>query len=683
MINSNESNKKRLYYLRKFKSILINRKEPSFYINKSRSLVEVKKTNEAFNVLEKGLKYYPKSINILREIADLAMGEEKWEKAAFHLENIIKLSDKKLPPIVFLQCSNALVASKSFERAISILSQGLKVHLFNEKLVSSIVHLLVNEKRWKDLNWDKILQLCKNDLPPTFYLQFGMLLKKENEMEKSKDVLFLALLKLTNNEDIISALAEVLMIQKDWETLSEVLSNIYNSDSVTFSVHYYFYLVLSYINQEKIENTKEILGKALINDSNILLKIIDVAIQMKEWNAAIQILEVILRLDLANDHFELLIKLSMFYKIEGNSNKSNELFDQTLDKYQDRVQQDENGYRKIILYDNGESRIEFYKQLKRTSKMIVTFDSIRMVWRNPAFGFKLLLSQDIDIIAVRKKRKNAFYQDLSLENFKHSISKLITCYTDKFAYGFSLGAYAALYYGSVFDCRILALSPRLSIHPKLGKKDVIPNHKFNHSLFPVYNERISPVIVYDPINNLDRTYVQRNTEQSFPNAKLVKIPYGGHGMAPHLLRMGVLKSFILSFINENKTPQYDRRLKLRSNIYFRLLAAACLKHNKIRWANELVDRSLQLLSTDKYAIKVKLDVLKRLHQFEEAIKFAEEAIKLYPKNLDFRIILIDLYIDIGDFNAAENKLSTTVEKFDMSPQLAKRKKELSNQLILA
>lgn len=39
-------------------------------------------------------------------------------------------------------------------------------------------------------------------------------------------------------------------------------------------------------------------------------------------------------------------------------------------------------------------------------------------------------------------------------------------YRDKIAYGFSLGAYGALYYTSPVNCRILALSPRLSIHPQ-------------------------------------------------------------------------------------------------------------------------------------------------------------------------------------------------------------------------
>src|SRR5699024_6121341 len=291
--------------------------------------------------------------------------------------------------------------------------------------------------------------------------------------------------------------------------------------------------------------------------------------------------------------------------------------------------------------------------------------------KNPSFGFKLLLKQGVDVIALRKKKKKTYHQDLSQEEFVNVVNVLAESYKDKIAYGFSLGAYSALYYASNLNCRILALAPRLSIHPVYGKEGSIPKHEFKHNISNNYNEQISPIIVYDPKDRLDNTYVQNELIQKFPNAYLVKVPYGGHGMAPHLLRMGILKEFILSVIDE-EIPKYDRKLKSKSPNYCRLLGRTCLRHNKIVWADYLSKRSIRLLPTDKYGIKFRVDVLKTLNQYDEAIALAKKSVKLVPKSLDVRIILIDLYIITEDLITAEKELKLAIKEFRKTPKLSKR-----------
>src|SRR5699024_8710877 len=155
-----------------------------------------------------------------------------------------------------------------------------------------------------------------------------------------------------------------------------------------------------------------------------------------------------------------------------------------------------------------------------------TFDSINMEWDKQPFGFSLLKKKNIDIIAVRKRKKQTYQQDLTQEDFYNTVYKLMYFYTDKIAYGFSLGAYSALYYTSLLNCRILSLAPRLSIHPRYGRKNYISKYEFKHNLSIGYNDSISHVIVYDPKNKIDNNFVTREVMESFPNAHLVKIPYG-------------------------------------------------------------------------------------------------------------------------------------------------------------
>src|SRR5690606_1189564 len=123
--------------------------------------------------------------------------------------------------------------------------------------------------------------------------------------------------------------------------------------------------------------------------------------------------------------------------------------------------------------------------------------------------------------------------------------------------------------------------------------------------------------------------------------KLIKIPYGGHGIAPHLLKMGVLKKYVITFINK-EIPYYDRKLKIKSYIYFRNLGSECLKHNKLSWALHLAETSLSMEPSDLNGIKLKIKVLKRLNKINEAKNFTKKAASLLPNNLDLRLYLVDI-----------------------------------------
>lgn len=473
--------------------------------------------------------------------------------------------------------------------------------------------------------------------------------------------------------------ALLLMANKDWKYAIhqwEKLIVLYESKKRKIPIDVFVKLSTCYRKVRKHGASERIIVKGLElykNNKKLWNTYALIAIERKQWKIASERFDHLFQNCTKELSVNIYIRASMVYQIIGDVKKSNEIFQKALQKHPSKIEKDTKGYRKIILFDNGESRIEFYKKLAVTERVVVTFDSINMVWGSSPFAFKLLSRQNVDIIAVRKRKKQTYQQDLTQEDFVKTVSTVTEKYTDKVAYGFSLGAYATLYFASLINCRILSISPRLSIHPVYGRKKIIPKFEFKHNISFPYNPDITPVIVFDPKNKLDNTYIEREVIKAFPNARLIKIPYGGHGMAPHLLKMGLLKEFVLTVVNEEGVPKYNRKNKLKSSIYFRLLGDACLKRNKVHWALDLVEKSLEMLPNDKLGVKLKIKVLVRLHQVEEAIKFTEDSIELIPKVLELRLLLVDLYLE-------SNALGKAREVVEQALEIWGEKKVLKNKL---
>lgn len=465
-----------------------------------------------------------------------------------------------------------------------------------------------------------------------------------------------------------------------------------------FRPEYYVKKGKDKLKERKYNEAQNILEKGLRKfpgNKQILLELSNLMIRTQNWEKSIYILERFINSYMRrmpksqeshdNNHLKTLytsyVKLGMSYQIIGNVDKANEVYNKSFTLYEQEIKKDPNGYQKLILFDNGESRIEFYKRFQHTETVVITFDSINMVWKNPSFAFNLLIRQNVDIIAVRKRKAKTYQQDLSLNDFLNSVQSLAQTYNDKISYGFSLGAYASLYYASNLNCRILALSPRLSIHPVYGKTKMKGKYKFKHRKTPVYNESISPIIVYDPKNKLDHRYINKGLLPYFPNAKLVRVPYGGHGMGPHLKKMGLLKTFILTVIHEKKVPDYNkdmhRSLRRKSSTYYRVLSDACLKRNKPKWALGLVNQALKLSPEDNLCMRLKIHVLKRIGPISKAIEFANKAMKTASYDRIVRLLLIDLYISNDNLDKANDITQKSIKKFGRTKALSLRENQIN------
>ena len=526
--------------------------------------------------------------------------------------------------IFYVYRGNKLIESEK-EEAYHLYKKGIERYPKNYTLNKKLAILEMNKKNWQEAlkYWKFVFRLNKKP-GINIYLNYSKALYENNEIKNAEKILKEGNAEFPKNKFLIWKLADIAVEQNDWKKAVKYMECYYSvSESSELPYDKYMRLVYGYKTLGNYNKAEEIVMKALEKFPNKYLEIqkshIDILIRKKDWSSAIEKVEK--QLSLGHD-FEYEIQLSMLQKIVGNDKASQNTFNNVLLTHEGKIKQDQKGYRKIIIYDNGESRIEFYKKLQRTESVMITFDSINMEWQNRPFAFKLLMRQNLDIIAIRKRKKKTYQQDLMQSDFLNVVKPIIKGYKDKMAYGFSLGAYNALYFASLLHCRILAYSPRLSIHPQFGRTKIIPKFEMKHDLAHPYNDKITPIIVYDPKNDLDHTYIQKSVLKSFPNAKLVKIPYGGHGIAPHLLKMGVLKEFLITFINGG-VPHYNRELKVKSHIYLRNLGEKCFKHNKPKWALDLSQRALEIDPSDEKAIKLKIKALKRLKRYNEATNLSD------------------------------------------------------------
>lgn len=529
----------------------------------------------------------------------------------------------------------------------------------------------------------KAKKILSTKLGVDYYLIKREKLLKEKDRIGATEVLNKGLRRFPKSIKITTKLAELAIKEKEWETAIEWWEKVYELEKSKRSIKVYLQLAIAYRKAGYLYESEKIILKGIKqsrDNEELWNAYAYIALFKYEWELAISRLEKLCKIYESKKIKAPMIvyfRLSTSYQMVGKIEKANQILDFTLDYYKAEINKDKHGYRKFKLFDNGESRIEFYKALRKTNQVMITFDSINMVWDDPSFAFNLLIKQNVDIVAVRKKRTKTYQQDLSLKDFIDTVNLLVEGYKDKIAYGFSLGAYGALYYASTLNCRILALSPRLSIHPQYGKEKMKGRFEFNHNNLPAYNSNITPIIVFDPKNKLDNTYINEGLLRVFPNANLVKVPYGGHGMGPHLLKMGLLKEFLLTVIHTEDQPKYRKELRKKSFAYYRELGNACLKRNKLRWALQLAEHALYLAPEDDLSIRLKINTLSKLERYREAITFADKSKNTLPDNRIIRLLLIDLYLDIGNIQNANLELQQAIKRFGNTKALLKRLKEIN------
>ncbi len=284
-----------------------------------------------------------------------------------------------------------------------------------------------------------------------------------------------------------------------------------------------------------------------------------------------------------------------------------------------------------VLLDDGHTHIEHHRHGGDGKPLLITFDPLLYLWPKPPFGLDFLRRQGVDVIAVRRKAEN-FYQPLSRKAFMDAVLPVARKHARVIAYGSSLGAYAALYYGRDLDCEIVAPSPRVSVHPVYGSPAWQDRVAFAHERFDATTSpRGRAIVLFDPREPTDRRFIECEVLPQFPDATVHRIPYAGHPCTQFLGDIGYLAPYMRALIGAQPLPALERRQRRRqSATYFQILADLCARRGRLPLARTLIDRSVALRENNLLAQRTLGLVATLQRQWPEAVVALERALQMDP-----------------------------------------------------
>src|SRR5699024_10433902 len=229
-------------------------------------------------------------------------------------------------------------------------------------------------------------------------------------------------------------LAQLYSDQKKWKQSIPFWDTYFNNTKDTCPASEYAQFVTALEKRGDIRSMEDYVLEGLEfypDNKELNKKYYKAAMMAGKWEAAINRLEKYIASFQSERPYNELIHLSVMQQLSGNHQKANQILSRVLEKYKAELKNDKSGYRKIRIFDNGETVIDFYKQLRKSNTIIITFDSINKVLKKEPFGFKVLNEQKVDILAVRKRKAGMNHQDLSKKEFEKAARGLVDGYEDK------------------------------------------------------------------------------------------------------------------------------------------------------------------------------------------------------------------------------------------------------------
>ncbi len=197
------------------------------------------------------------------------------------------------------------------------------------------------------------------------------------------------------------------------------------------------------------------------------------------------------------------------------------------------------------LLDASHYRISYFD--RGSDQLVITFNSMGQILEDD-FGRHFFKSINISQINVACSPKD-FFQSLSRESFLQAVSSVIAQHSDIVFYGTSLGGYAAIYFGSLLNARILAIAPRLPIHNYMeGLRSYHPDIELLHTdLNQVNSMQNSVLVVFDPEDEADSKFVSYFLTGR-KNTRLIALNGAGHFILKQLNAINMLGPCIEGFI---------------------------------------------------------------------------------------------------------------------------------------
>lgn len=208
-----------------------------------------------------------------------------------------------------------------------------------------------------------------------------------------------------------------------------------------------------------------------------------------------------------------------------------------------------------ILIEHDDYQITFHPGGAQAEKLVCTFGGQPSGLDRKGFGTDFALSRGYSTIYIAQ-RHGTQYQKLPLDVFRDAILPMIDGY-DVFAYGSSLGAWAALWYGGTINARIIAAAPMLPAHPALRNSaytDIFVN-QLDLRDAPAGDH--PPLIFYDPERPPDRIMVEDVIMPARKSAQIIPLPFAGHTILVTLSAAGLLKDVICGVIERHELIPFD------------------------------------------------------------------------------------------------------------------------------
>lgn len=218
-----------------------------------------------------------------------------------------------------------------------------------------------------------------------------------------------------------------------------------------------------------------------------------------------------------------------------------------------RLRKLEEGYQQVdsqvLAWEPGAYKITYFKNKEPSSTIVVTFGFIYSDFTSTPFGFPFISRQGFDQIHVAQERFT-YYQLLDLDVFLGAVGGICRG-KNVVAYGSSIGAYAAFYFGGPLGAKILAASPRNSTDDCITRfSKNVRNVKLRHGKISDHQTSPEkPVVFWDPLGDKrDRVYLRERILPAYPKIDVIGIPHGGHATFKYLRDTKILKEVFLSVV---------------------------------------------------------------------------------------------------------------------------------------
>lgn len=255
-----------------------------------------------------------------------------------------------------------------------------------------------------------------------------------------------------------------------------------------------------------------------------------------------------------------------------------------------------------------------------TSKSNITDD------RYSPWGFDISKSLDCNVLAFSCIEDTSWYRGRELHSFIEGISGFLLSFPFRLGYGGSMGGFAVGAFASVLRLdRVLLLTPITTLSASIMPSE--SGHRKSKSLnwsggyADGADFNAGGYVVYDNLLRRDTLHAKR-----YRNLKHLRAPGLGHGLAPRLQAIGMLKRLVTDFINNNVDEVWFRK-------------SARNRRFLPRYYNELLQRK-DLLTPRRVAVLKRYRRAALAYQGEDAFgdgfvaALREAAVKIEGDNLE-------------------------------------------------